>query len=101
MKKKTKSGYVKIHAPNHKYSHTRDNWILEHRTTVETFLKRPLNPTEIVHHLNEKKDDNRIDNLMLFKSNKEHMKWHTQLKMVGLTNSMRRKIKNRWETTQG
>jgi hypothetical protein len=51
-------------------------YIREHRIVMEEAMGRLLLPTEIVHHINEIKDDNRIDNLMLFKSNSDHRKWH-------------------------
>jgi hypothetical protein len=60
-------------------------------------IGRYLKPYEVIHHLNEKRDDNRIENLMLFSSHSEHMKFHTKIKSFGMTNPIRRQISNRWE----
>ena len=47
-----------------------------HRVVMEQFLGRPLKPTEIVHHINHDPLDNRLENLILFKNNREHLNWH-------------------------
>lgn len=49
--------------------------ILEHRHVVECFLCRKLTSSEIVHHINGDKKDNRIDNLDVL-TTEEHMRLH-------------------------
>jgi len=50
-------------------------FIFEHRFVVEKFLRRKLRASEVVHHLNGDKLDNRIDNLQVM-SNSDHCKEH-------------------------
>lgn len=96
MKKRDKSGYIKIKIPNHPRA-DKSGWVFEHIVVVEKFVNRYLSTEEVVHHINEKKWDNRIDNLMLFANQKEHMKFHTKIRQFGMTNSIKRQIAQRWD----
>ncbi|MCP6727468.1 MAG: HNH endonuclease [Patescibacteria group bacterium] len=95
--KRAKNGYVLVYKPEHRYSETKKGWILEHRSVMEDFLKRKLKKGECVHHIDMNKKNNKIENLMLFKSHDDHMKFHTKIKQFGMTNPIRRQIKNRWK----
>jgi hypothetical protein len=68
-------GYVFVHVPNHPFAN-RDGYVFEHRYAVEQSLGRLLKKTEVVHHINGKTTDNRIENLQLFPSQKEHLSFH-------------------------
>ena len=73
--RKQSAGYVEIYSPNHPNKH-KNNGVLEHRLVMENHLERYLHLEERVHHINGIKNDNRIDNLMLFPSEKAHQHFH-------------------------
>lgn len=50
-----------------------------HRLAMENYLGRKLTKNEIVHHINENKSDNRIENLQVM-TRSEHMSLHKKLK---------------------
>lgn len=59
-----KSQYVMILSPNHP-NKDKEGYVMEHRLVMEKKLGRYLLPTEIIHHINGKKNDNRLENLEL------------------------------------
>src|SRR5699024_8992725 len=50
----------------------KDGYVMEHRLVVARAIGRPLLRTEVVHHVNHKPGDNRLENLYLFASNRDH-----------------------------
>ena len=68
-----KDGYVLVYAPGHPYACK--DFVLEHRLVMERHLGRYLKPEELVHHKNENKSDNRLENLELTDS-VEHARHH-------------------------
>ena len=72
-------GYVKCLKKTHPNADS-SGYIWEHHLVMEKKMGRFLKPKEIVHHKNKNKADNRIENLRLFKTNNEHIKFHQMVK---------------------
>ncbi|KZS63070.1 hypothetical protein A4G28_04350 [Mycobacterium ostraviense] len=62
-------------APSHPDADSR-GYVYEHRIVMEQKIGRRLTKTEVVHHINHVRDDNRPENLMLFASHSEHLRHH-------------------------
>ena len=75
----TPQGYRLVMEKGHPYS-IDGGYVLYHRLVVENHLSRYLRPEEVVHHINGKRDDNRLENLMVFPDSKTHLKYHAKMR---------------------
>jgi hypothetical protein len=73
-----RGGYILILKPDHPFC-AKDGYVREHRLVMEKHIGRYLKPVEVVHHINGIKDDNQIENLMLFSNSAKHSKYHILL----------------------
>ena len=72
---KTSKGYVLVHDPLNIMRDKR-GYVLQHRLVMARHLGRPLARTEVVHHIDDNKENNDISNLVLFSNQAEHIAHH-------------------------
>ncbi len=71
-------GYNMILKPTHPRAKSNHGYVYEHILKIEEKLGRYLEVDEVVHHINEKRDDNRIENLKVMKKG-EHQSHHSKI----------------------
>ncbi len=77
-------GYVRVGLSKHE-NNGKKGYIKEHRLVMENHLGRKLKSNEVVHHINGKRDDNKIENLELFNQGKHISLHHKGKKVSDLT----------------
>lgn len=70
--------YFRAAVPNHPSVNVH-GYVDHHRIIAECYLGRLLYPGEVIHHINEKQQDNALENLALM-TKQEHARWHSQTK---------------------
>lgn len=73
---KSKSGYVFVYVPTHANANKR-GYVREHIFIMTEHIGRPLEKGEVVHHIDEVKDNNNLSNLKLMSAH-EHKQYHSQ-----------------------
>lgn len=71
-----RSGYREVYKPEHPNA-MEDGYVLEHRFIMSEHLGRPLTADEVVHHKDENKLNNDINNLEVM-SRGEHSRLHNK-----------------------
>lgn len=61
------NGYVRLRVPEHPRASRKQPYVFEHVVVMEAILGRRLRPNERVHHRNGRRDDNRPENLELWR----------------------------------
>jgi desulfoferrodoxin (superoxide reductase-like protein) len=82
-------GYLKANVGSINHPHTNKGYVLVHRLVMEAHLGRYLTNAEVVHHINEIKSDNRLENLYLCCDSDEHAQIHNR----GRQNSLAKRAK--------
>ena len=74
-----KDGYMLVLDHDHPKANPM-GYVLEHVVVAERALGEYLPEGSIIHHINGKRDDNRLENLWWFPSQSEHSKHHQELR---------------------
>ena len=71
----TVNGYFAYYMPEHHLANG-TGFVYEHMIVAEKILGRELNEGEVVHHKDENRKNNSVDNLMVFKTKSDHTAYH-------------------------
>lgn len=74
------NGYIEVR--NNEHPRNRGGYVFEHILVMEKMLGRYLDKDEVVHHINQNKQDNRVENLMVFRNRKDHAEYHKNLRLL-------------------
>jgi len=86
-----KGGYVLVFCPDHPNCN-RHGYMREHRLVMEQKLGRYLGPKEVVHHIDKNPQNNAIENLKLYDSNRDHLAEELEGQVPNWTEEGRQRI---------
>ena len=69
------NSYNYLYLPNHPKAHS-DGCVYEHIIVAEQKIGRFLTEEEVVHHIDENRKNNSPDNLIVFKTQADHTRFH-------------------------
>lgn len=78
------SGYYEVWVGSNTLPEMEGGYYREHRLMAEVMIGRELLSSEIVHHINGDKTDNRYDNLDVLEGNAKHRNVHNQLERLSM-----------------
>ena len=71
--------YSALYVPDHPHSN-KAGYVMEHRLVMEKSVGRYLDLKEVVHHIDNDPTNNDINNLMLFKVDADHQRYHKKIR---------------------
>lgn len=75
------NGYVSVYMPDHPRSMS-NGCVYEHIIQAEKKLGRFLREREVVHHMDRNRKNNKTENLIVFKTVKDHTMYHAGICVV-------------------
>jgi len=79
VKKREYTSYVKIYMPEHSRADGK-GYVSEHILIAEKALGFSIGKKAVIHHRDSNGLNNELSNLMVFKNQSEHMKFHRHIK---------------------
>ena len=80
-KRETPEGRVLLYTPDNPMSDSR-GYVRRSRLVMAEDIGRPLEKEERVHHINRDVGDDRPENLILFKNESEHQRYHSLIRRI-------------------
>lgn len=94
------NGYVRVYAPNHEHSDTK-GYIKQHIQIAENILRKKLPLNAVIHHIDENKQNNENNNLVICQNDSYHHLIHDRKKAFyesGDANNLKCSCCNKWLT---